>query len=298
MSCILCASERFEPLHVIAGHAIDRCAACGLFQLNPVPAANTIQSLYGDDYYAPGTGDGGYAGYMTQKPEYLATFREELRRIEAVKGQGSTLKILDVGCGPGFFIEAALARGHDVYGVDIIPSIVEIARKAYPDRVFLGALEDIDEVRNMRFDVVFASHVIEHVPDPLTFTKRLIPFLNEGGLIVYVTPNISSMLARISGRRWVSFKIPEHIAYYSPCTIRDLFTRAGLRTVAVQPAYQFYRVPFIAFRLRQLIRPLDRMIPRIEDSTFLRERIVRITSGSLRGIGSFDSGRPAASTAP
>lgn len=297
MACILCGSQRLAPVHVIAGAAVDRCVACGLRQLNPTPTADSIESIYGDDYYAPGTGEGGYADYLAQRTEYLATFREELRRIEAVAGR-RPLRILDVGCGPGFFLEAALERGHDAYGVDIIPSIVELAQRTHPGRVFAGALDDIEQLRGLQFDVIFASHVMEHVPGPLPFTVSLAAHLRPGGLLVYVTPNIASLLARASGRRWVSFKIPEHVAYYDPRTMTDLFRRAGLRTVAIQSGYQSYRLPFVALRVRQLIRPLDRLIPMVERSRWLRDRIIRVTSGSLRGIAALEPAPGASRPSP
>ena len=246
-----------------------------------------FRSLYDDSYYAEGSGDRGYSEYMAQKREYAATFQEDLRRIEGIlKASAGPLRILDVGCGPGFFVETALAAGHDAYGVDIIPSVVEHARALLPGRIFLGAPADVETVRNRPFDAIFASHVIEHVPGPLPFTSGLVPFLKPGGILVYVTPNIRSRLARISGRRWVSFKIPEHVAYYSPQTIGRLFSQAGLDPVVVDPAYQYYRIPFIALRLRRLIRPFDKLIPPLEHSRALRDRIVRITSGSLRAIAS------------
>jgi hypothetical protein len=108
--------------------------------------------------------------------------------------------------------------------------------------------------------------------------------LRPGGLIVLVTPNIKSLLARVSGSRWVSFKIPEHVSYYDPDTITELLRRTGFTVRAIDPAYQYYAVPFVASRLRELVHPVSRLIPPVERLPFLRTRRIRVTSGSMRVI--------------
>jgi hypothetical protein len=136
--------------------------------------------------------------------------------------------------------------------------------------------------------------VIEHIPESNAFMADLVGRLNEGGVIALVTPNIESMLARVSGRRWVSFRLPEHVSYYSPSTIQCLLETAGLEVVSVKPAYQYYALPFLMYRIRALIHPIGKLIPQIETSALLRNRMVRVTSGSLRVIAR----RPISSPGP
>jgi len=143
-------------------------------------------------------------------------------------------------------------------------------------------LDRAHEILDKRFDVIFASHVIEHIAAPTDFSRQYGGLLREGGLLVFVTPNIRSVLANLSGRRWVSYKVPEHVAYYSPQTIREMFTRSGLETVAIESAYEYHNLEFLAQRVRKLIRPMDRFIPAIERLPAFRDTVFRITSGSMR----------------
>jgi SAM-dependent methyltransferase len=278
---MLCSGDAWRDRLCKDGHAIRECRLCGLVQLHPLPDASLCSALYGDAYFESPAAGIGYGDYGAQEAEYLETFAEDLRRIAAFVGGGSTL---DVGCGYGYFLAAAEAAGFEAWGVDLAPLAVEVARRRFPGRVFAGSPADVAELARRRFDLVFASHVIEHVADPVGFLRDLAGRVSDSGVLVLVTPNVRSLLARVSGRRWVSFKVPEHLAYYSPATIRRLAAAAGLEVMAIDPAYQHYRLAFVAKRLRELVAPLDRLVPRIEERPVLRHRMVRVTSGSMRVI--------------
>jgi SAM-dependent methyltransferase len=280
VACLICGGAALAPLFEKNGHRICRCRACGLTQLSPLPDVDIQTALYGDAYFE-GAGGVGYADYAAQEEEYLATFADDLDRIADFVTSGS---ILDVGCGYGYFVRLALERGLDAWGVDVSEHAISVARQRLAGRVFSGMLGSIPEIDGRTFDVIYASHVVEHVPDPATFVRDLASRLTDRGVVVLVTPNVASWLARFSGRRWVSYKVPEHLAYYGPDTMKELLGRSGLEMIAIDPAQQYYRLPFLMSRIRELIRPLDRLVPPFEDLGALRKRMVRVTSGSMRVV--------------
>jgi 2-polyprenyl-3-methyl-5-hydroxy-6-metoxy-1,4-benzoquinol methylase len=285
-SCILCAeSGPFRPRGAKDGYGIEECPACGLVQLVPTPTPETLRALYEGDSYFDGDGDSGYSQYEDQELEYLATFREDVRRIAEFVPSG---RVLEVGCGYGYFLNCALEAGYDAYGIDLSPEAVKQAAERHPGRVFLGSLEEVPEIQEQQYDVIFGSHLIEHLTSPGAFLETASRLLRPGGLIVMVTPNIKSLLARVSGRRWVSFKIPEHVSYYDPATITTLLTRADFTVRAIDPAYQYYALPFVTSRVRELLDPLSRLIPPFERWKFLRDRRIRVTSGSMRVLAALD----------
>lgn len=282
--CLFCGGTPLRFLYQLADQndaRIVSCDECDLVQLEKLPTSAELAALYSDGYFEEVGGNTGYEDYASQEKEYLATFRDDVRRILDFADKGS---VLDIGCGYGYFIREALAAGLDAYGTDLSSEGIRVASKHAPDRVFRGAIDTIEELADRRFDVIFASHLIEHILDPRSLLDSLIPHMNDRGLLVLVTPNIESWLARISGRRWVSFKIPEHVAYYSPKTIERLLVSVGLDIVAIDSAYQYYRLPFLMSKIRKLLHPLGRVVPELEKSALLRDRIVRVTSGSLRVI--------------
>jgi SAM-dependent methyltransferase len=292
--CLACGGQELRLLYHLPDKGDARivvCDACDLAQLEELPSPEEIEALYSDGYFEGVGSDAGYEEYANQEKEYLATFDDDVNRIRDFITQGS---VLDIGCGYGYFVRQALAAGFDAYGVDLSPDGIREAEKHAPGRVFRGTLDDVEALADRRFDVIFASHLIEHIPEPRPFVEALAERLNEGGIVMFVTPNIESWLARVSGRRWVSFKIPEHVAYYTPTTIGHLLEGAGLEVVAIDSAYQYYRLPFLMSKIRELVDPVGRLVPGFEHWAGMRDRMLRVTSGSLRVIAR----RPADSEEP
>jgi 2-polyprenyl-3-methyl-5-hydroxy-6-metoxy-1,4-benzoquinol methylase len=281
VACVLCDGDGFRVRHRIDGFAVCECRGCGLVQVVPMPARARLDELYGDDYFESDEAGRGYGDYAGQDAEYLATFSEDARRIAGFASGGA---LLEVGCGFGYFLEAAAAEGFDVWGVDAAERAVAESARRFPGRIFRGPPSQVEALAGRRFDVIFAAHLIEHVSEPRPFVADLAARLAPGGHLVLVTPDVRSWLSRLSGSRWVSYKLPEHVTFYAPDTMRRLLHDAGLEVRAVDPAHQVHRLPFVMSRVRALIRPLDRLIPPIERAPFLRDHMLRVSSGSLRAI--------------
>jgi hypothetical protein len=108
-----------------------------------------------------------------------------------------------------------------------------------------------------------------------------------------MTPNIRSLLARVSGARWVSFKVPEHVRYYSPRGIRLLLTAAGFDVLAVRGAGQYVTVAFFLERLRRLVPGPARLLARAAAAVGVESRVIFLTNGSIDVMA-----RPARSSTP
>src|SRR5262249_30990860 len=65
------------------------------------------------------------------------------------------------------------------------------------------------------FDLVMLSHVIEHIYEPRSMIHMLLAVLKPGGVLVVVTPNASSYIARLSGRGWVMLRPTDHVSMIS-----------------------------------------------------------------------------------
>ena len=101
---------------------------------------------------------------------------------------GATL--LDVGCGFGFAVDAwRRVRGAEAVGVELA-EYGEAGARLLDITVHREMLEDCAPLAGRTFDVVYASEVVEHVPDPRAFVALLARFVAADGVLVLTTPCI------------------------------------------------------------------------------------------------------------
>jgi cyclopropane fatty-acyl-phospholipid synthase-like methyltransferase len=95
-------------------------------------------------------------------------------------------RVLELGCGAGVPMTAALAEGRDVTGVDISATQIELARANVPSATFVKA--DMTAVRFApgSFDAVVAFYSLTHVPrnDQPALIERVATWLRPGGILV------------------------------------------------------------------------------------------------------------------
>lgn len=121
------------------------------------------------------------------KGQYTHTYEHDLEvgktRLDRY-GLSTGLRLLDVGCGNGGFLDAAKARGIEVIGQDVSPD-------ADSDDVYVGQLEAIGFPTDS-FDVVTVHDVLEHLIDPLSALKEIRRVLRRPGKLILDYPNFFS----------------------------------------------------------------------------------------------------------
>lgn len=248
-SCPLCGPNtpsvtryNFDPYRVVA------CSSCGLTYLSPRLTEQAILELYKDEaYYNSNISGQGYDEYMEISDNWVKTFTLRLKQIAPYKSAG---KALDIGCGPGYFLTAAQKMGFDVHGLDPSDYIVSEAQKTWGDRVRLGLIESAGYPPE-NFDLVVAFDTFEHIYDPKKFLAAVHRVLKPGGVLAITTPDPTSLLSKVSGKNWVSFKLPEHVFYWSPETIRKILSEK-FEVLEVRRAGQYATLGFLFRRLFRL----------------------------------------------
>lgn len=99
-------------------------------------------------------------------------------------------RILDVGCGSGANAQVLKARGKDVCGVTLSRREAELA-KAHCESVLVDNAETMDLTPLGFFDVLFLSHVIEHLIRPEATIKHLASAVKPGGVALVAVPNMA-----------------------------------------------------------------------------------------------------------
>ena len=233
--CQACGSRR--RTHVISheGMELFRCSECGLIFLDPMPEPSEVAALY------TGAHEGATKGYFAKVDKKVRRSRGRARQLRRYVPGG---RFLDVGCSGGFLTQAAHECGFAAYGLDIDPVLVAYAREHYPSNTFfVGSLEAFDPGR-LRFDAVYCSEVIEHVPDVNAFVAAFFALMAPGAVLYLTTPDISHWRRPRDLRAWDAFRPPGHCLYFSPANLTLLLERHGLkvfkRRLAFKPGIKLF----------------------------------------------------------
>ncbi|MBL8062372.1 MAG: class I SAM-dependent methyltransferase, partial [Anaerolineales bacterium] len=208
---------------------------------------------------------------------WVKTFTLRLKQVAPYKSSG---KALDIGCGPGYFLTAAQKMGFDVHGLDPSDYIVEMAQKTWGDRVQLGLIESAS-YQPESFDLIVAFDTFEHIYDPKKFLAAIHNVLKKDGVLAITTPDPTSILAKVSGKNWVSFKLPEHVFYWSPETIRRILEE-NFEVLEIRTAGQYATLGFLFRRLFRLKNEPGKFVSAI--IRFLNRFSIYSDNGSLTAI--------------
>lgn len=153
-------------------------------------------------------------------------------------------RILDIGCGYGYFLKICDEYGLETYGIDISEYAINEARKIIRAKLYL---HDVDEGLEMFedefFDIVTLFDVIEHLLCPYKVLKEAHRVLKKNGKIIITTPNLNA-IARIWKRdRWHGFRDPTHLYLFTPSSIKFLVERAGFKVVRTEAVFHFLALP-------------------------------------------------------
>jgi SAM-dependent methyltransferase len=154
------------------------------------------------------------------------------RWVKIIREYKTLGKLLDVGCGQGFFLAYA-ERYYDVYGVDISEyAIREAKQRTYKAKLSIGEATNLD-YKNGYFDVVACFDLLEHLPDPVLALREFYRVLKNDGILVLRVPNTSSIGARLKKEEWFGQRDKTHTSLLSNEEWLGLLKERGFEIVEV-----------------------------------------------------------------
>lgn len=194
--------------------SLVRCAGCSFIFVREKMPADFYEKFY--QQQVAGAAAGG-------KPASADKFRDPLQKISTLGLSGK--KVLDVGCGHGEFLDLAKEAGFSATGIDLDTTRVA-GCQARGLRAFCGQLP-LPELAGETFDLIWCSHIIEHIDNPHSFLDAVETHLKPGGIIAILLPNCGGLAARICRTHFRFVIPPEHLSYYNPRSLRTLAERRG-----------------------------------------------------------------------
>jgi SAM-dependent methyltransferase len=140
-------------------------------------------------------------------------------------------RLLDVGCGAGFFLAAVREHGYAVLGLEPSPAYDQELEK----RGLTVVHEYVEETSlpPHSFDVVYHCDLLAHFPDPIRCLSAMCELLSPEGVLCFevgllggISPYWYSLIGRIG--------LGQHLWLYSDLAFKRLMRKAGLEIVHVQ----------------------------------------------------------------
>ena len=171
----------------------------------------------------------GYGRNDYLSPITIKRYNDILDDFEKYK---KTKKLLDVGCGIGYFLEIAIKRGWQVFGTEYTDEAIEICRKKGIS-MHKGVL-NAENYEEESFDIITSFEVIEHINNPIPELKNFYKLLRKGGLVYLTTPNFNSLLRYRLKSEYNVICYPEHLSYYTPKTLKKVFLNTGFQKKKIE----------------------------------------------------------------
>jgi 2-polyprenyl-3-methyl-5-hydroxy-6-metoxy-1,4-benzoquinol methylase len=190
---------------------------------------------------------------------------------DLIKGIGAQ-RILDIGCGFGFFLKGLDYLDYCTYGIDISKKAIEESQKR--SRAGLAqANATAIPFKTSSFDAVTIFDLIEHVKDYEAGLREIHRVLKPGGYIFLITLNAGSFLRPLAGQSWSWYKDSSHEHMFSTSQIEKSLLICGFGETDVRTFLNFY-VAGETTKVLRIFRPLARIIfvPKIGDSILAMAR--------------------------
>jgi len=236
--CICCGSDQRELLGEYYSKAyrcfkepyrLNRCRTCDFIYINPRPSPEVLSAFYSSEVAE--LGQRLALKYTSPKPSvFNGTYTAAVRLLDHIHSihpiQDDT-KLLDVGCGVGFFLFfAQQKRKFIALGNDLGAHAVAYARERYQLDVRHGELKDC-LLASESLDVVRMSQVLEHLLDPIGTLAEVRRLLKPGGLLVIEIPCYDTFFSGLFKGNWAPLFHPVHLYQFTPKTITAFLRRAG-----------------------------------------------------------------------
>lgn len=209
---------------------IQRCSVCGFLQCSRLDEVLEYYEGLEDPEYEEGRP---HRGLQMEK------------LLESLSQPSEGASLLDVGAGSGMLVEQALKKGYRAEGIEPSHWLAGKARQlGLP--VELGVLPSAK--LHPPYDVVSLVDVIEHVSDPIDMLVQARKVLADDGVLLIVTPDVSSIVARVLGFRWWHFRVA-HICYFNRTTLDLALRTAGFQIKSFKRPTWYFSADYLTERV-------------------------------------------------
>lgn len=226
--------------HQHKGNVLDRveeydvidCEVCRFNHIVPIPTESELEDVYRDEYYSQVI-----PNHVDERREDLdwwnGVFDAHFDFFESNLSSDGR-RILDVGSGPGYFLQKGQERGWETLGIE--PSVQALT---YSRNLGLDVIEGFLDAKLASqigyFHVVHMHEVLEHIVDPEQMLSLVYTLLHPGGIVCVIVPNdynpLQQALRDSCGYQPWWLAPPHHVNYFNFTSLSTLVKHVGFEVL-------------------------------------------------------------------
>lgn len=217
-----CNSKLEKTNLVLPEGALLRCPQCG----------QLISQCSEDKYWQSMQEFDSPSGTLPNSNSIDRRFRRNKKFLtkisSSLQSTPANIRLLDVGCSSGSFLDTAVQLGYKAEGVEPAAQAASAAQ-ARGLKVRHGLLNEV-AYSDGEFDAITLFEVIEHLREPLPLLQECHRVLRPGGILLIGTGNAASWTASATRETWAYFSIATHgghISFFTPDSLKKLTRSTG-----------------------------------------------------------------------
>lgn len=226
--CLLCGSLKGSLYLKYKDYPLIECEKCQLVSPNIKLESLGGLEVYDDESYIKYRKQETLRTYDYRKKTYaterLSYILEKIKNISE-----KDMKLLDVGCGPGYFISYLKDRGIESKGLELSDFLVELCKE-----MGLNVEKaDLENEKDNHYNVITLFDVLEHLTDPVSLFKTMNDKLVSGGYVLAFNPNIHSLAFYLQGGLQNTLLPFQHLCFFDETSLKYLAKKTGFRIYSI-----------------------------------------------------------------
>jgi 2-polyprenyl-3-methyl-5-hydroxy-6-metoxy-1,4-benzoquinol methylase len=213
----------------------------GFYQAYPIPSQEELDHYYREEYFQACKSASYSHDYSEEEMQFILIQPVVADYVLKQAGKNPVGKLIDIGCGEGFFARFFYDHGWEIECCDLSSFAIErhnpeILSFFTENNIFKELDEKITD--NNKYDFINLSNVLEHVREPVILLERVKKIMGRDAMLRIKVPNDFSAFqqilldsSRISSEYW--FNPPGHLNFFMLTSLKEVLNSCGFHIVKI-----------------------------------------------------------------